>query len=133
MEKDLSHLKAFAPARTAGLIGTVDGFQGGEADLVVLSLVRNNARVGARALGFLRDRRRINVAISRAMSQLVIVGSRSFLREAVRGVNPDGSDQHELAFLTAILDKIDVLRGQSRPDGTPLVTVVAPGWSRSSR
>ena len=133
MEKDLSHLKAFKPARTAGFVGTVDGFQGGEADLVVLSLVRNNARVGARALGFLRDRRRINVAISRAMSQLVIVGSRSFLREAVRGVNPDGSEQHELAFLTAILDKIDALRGQSRPDGTPLATVVTPGWSRPSR
>jgi hypothetical protein len=63
----------------------------------------------------------------------VIVGSFSFLREAVRGVNPDGSDQHELAFLTAILDKIDVLRGQSRPDGTPLATLVAPGWSRSAR
>lgn len=132
LESELSHLKQFAPVRTAGFVGTVDSFQGSEADLVVLSLVRNNARVGSSAVGFLRDRRRMNVAISRAMSQLVIVGSLSFLREAVRGVNPDNQD-HELSFLTAVLDMIKSLQGQRRPDGTPLATVLTPQWSRSRR
>lgn len=132
LDGELSHLKQFEPVRTAGFVGTVDSFQGSEADLVVLSLVRNNARVGTSALGFLRDRRRLNVAISRAKSQLVIVGSLSFLREAVRGVNPDGDGKHELSFLTAVLNKIDDLKHQQRADGTALATVIAPGWSRSS-
>jgi len=132
MNGELSHLKQFEPARIAGFVGTVDSFQGSEADLVVLSLVRNNSRVGMSALGFLRDRRRLNVAISRAKSQLVIVGSLSFLREAVRGVNPDGNEAHQLSFLTPVLNKIEALRGQHRADGTALATLVSPGWSRPS-
>jgi hypothetical protein len=119
----LSHLKYFNPARPGGLVGTVDSFQGSEADLVVLSLVRNNPRVGGAALGFLRDRRRINVALSRAMSQLVIVGSLSFLREAVRGVNPD-EEEHDLSFFTDILNTIEALTVERRKDGVPLATVM---------
>jgi len=82
-------------------VGTVDSFQGSEADLVIVSLVRNNPRAGGAALGFLRDRRRINVALSRAKWQLVLVGSLDFLKEAVRGVNPD-DEPHDLSFLTQI-------------------------------
>lgn len=119
----LSHLKHFHPAGPGGFVGTVDSFQGSEADLVVLSLVRNNPRVGGSALGFLRDRRRINVALSRAMSQLVIVGSLSFLREAVRGVNPD-EEEHDLSFFTEILNNIQALTQQRRKDGIPLATII---------
>jgi AAA domain len=96
-------------------VGTVDSFQGNEADLVILSLVRNNAGSGARALGFLRDKRRMNVALSRAKSKLVIVGSLSFLCEAVRGVNPDAVT-HDLSFLTTVVDTIKELE-RVTPDG----------------
>ena len=44
-------------------VDTVDAFQGREADLVLYSMVRNNSE---RNLGFLRDERRMNVALSRA-------------------------------------------------------------------
>ncbi|MBD9509920.1 AAA family ATPase [Ensifer sp. ENS10] len=113
----LAHLGGFVPAATNGAwANTVDGFQGNEADIVILSLVRNNSGSGVSALGFLRDRRRWNVALSRAKSKLVIVGSLAFLREAVRGVNPDGLD-HDLAFLTSVDEVINELLERPCGDG----------------
>lgn len=110
---DLAHLGGFVPAAMDGTwANTVDGFQGNEADIVILSLVRNNSGSGVSALGFLRDRRRWNVALSRAKSKLVIVGSLAFLREAVRGVNPDGLE-HDLSFLTTIDEVIHELLERS--------------------
>ncbi|MHB8147596.1 MAG: AAA domain-containing protein [Vulcanimicrobiaceae bacterium] len=56
-------------------IGTVDSYQGKENPIVILSLVRSN---DIRDIGYLRDSRRINVAVSRAMERLIIVGDMSF-------------------------------------------------------
>jgi superfamily I DNA and/or RNA helicase len=56
--------------------GTVDGFQGQEADLVYISLVRSNERSD---IGFLRDIRRMNVAITRAKKRLVLIGDSATL------------------------------------------------------
>ena len=53
-------------------VGTVDGFQGQERDMIVISLVRDNAEG---QIGFLRDLRRMNVAITRARMKLIIVGN----------------------------------------------------------
>jgi superfamily I DNA and/or RNA helicase len=123
--RELSHLDSFRAVRSNGaFVGTVDSFQGSEADVVILSLVRNNAMTGGRALGFLRDRRRMNVALSRAKSQLIIVGSLSFLREAVRGVNPD-AETHDLSFLTEIVDAIEDLKIRKRGN-LPLATFLSP-------
>lgn len=130
---EFKHLKEFAPARPGGeFVGTVDSFQGSEADLVIISLVRNNGRAGARALGFLRDRRRMNVALSRAKHQLVVVGSMKFLREAVRGVNPDDIEVHDLSFLVTVVDTVTSLAKRTRGDGVPLASIVTPEslWSR---
>ncbi|WP_210212577.1 AAA domain-containing protein [Mesorhizobium sp. M4A.F.Ca.ET.050.02.1.1] len=63
-------------------IGTVDSYQGKENPIVILSLVRNNAlgptEAGLKRIkeGFLTTPNRINVAASRAMDRLVIVGAR---------------------------------------------------------
>ena len=53
-------------------VGTVDGFQGQERDVIVISLVRDNAEGN---IGFLRDLRRMNVAITRARMKIIIVGN----------------------------------------------------------
>ena len=58
-------------------IATVDSFQGRECDVVVYSTVRSNPE---RRIGFLKDYRRINVALSRARHQLLIIGDDFMMR-----------------------------------------------------
>jgi superfamily I DNA and/or RNA helicase len=53
-------------------VGTVDGFQGQERDVIVISLVRDNVDG---SIGFLHDLRRMNVAMTRARMKLIIVGN----------------------------------------------------------
>ena len=55
-------------------VKTIDGFQGQESDIVIVSLVRSN---GKNDIGFLKDYRRFNVAITRAKCQVVVVGDSS--------------------------------------------------------
>ncbi|KAJ3918394.1 P-loop containing nucleoside triphosphate hydrolase protein [Lentinula edodes] len=55
-------------------IGTVDGMQGREKDAVVISLVRSNDK---REVGFLKEKRRLNVAMTRAKRHLCVVGDSS--------------------------------------------------------
>jgi len=52
-------------------INTIDGFQGQERDAIIISLVRSN---DAGIIGFLSDERRLNVAMTRARKNLVIIG-----------------------------------------------------------
>ncbi|KAF3273633.1 hypothetical protein TWF970_008991 [Orbilia oligospora] len=58
-------------------VGTVGFFQGREKDIIILDLVRANSDPG-RLIGFLRESRRLNVAVSRACIHLVVVGRRSW-------------------------------------------------------
>lgn len=64
------------PYRQLISINTVDGFQGQERDIIVISLVRSNQQG---QVGFLRDLRRMNVAITRARMKLILVGDRDTL------------------------------------------------------
>ncbi|WP_329428900.1 AAA domain-containing protein [Streptosporangium sp. NBC_01495] len=57
-------------------VGTVDSFQGGERDLVVYGFTRSN---DGHEVGFLKELRRLNVAVSRARRQLVLVGDTATL------------------------------------------------------
>ncbi|MFF0247669.1 DEAD/DEAH box helicase [Streptosporangium sandarakinum] len=66
-------------AEVADNVGTVDSFQGGERDLVVYAFTRSNPRG---EVGFLRELRRLNVAVSRARRQLVLVGDAATLTAA---------------------------------------------------
>ena len=99
---------------------------------MIVSLVRNNPRVGLGALGFLRERRRLNVMLSRAKHKLFLVGSLSFLEEAARGVNPDGSE-HELLFLQQMAAEIRSLAQEERFAGVRLASIIPPGTLRASR
>ena len=61
----------FKPYRSLISVNTVDGFQGQERDVILISLVRSNDEG---QIGFLRDLRRMNVAITRARMKLIILG-----------------------------------------------------------
>ncbi|MBQ3731728.1 MAG: AAA family ATPase [Muribaculaceae bacterium] len=61
----------FKPFRHLITVNTVDGFQGQERDVILISLVRAN---DAGQIGFLRDLRRMNVAMTRARMKLFILG-----------------------------------------------------------
>ncbi len=104
---ELSNLSGFA--RAVGgeeFHGTVDSFQGDQADLVAVSLVRNNWHsIPAKALGFLRDDRRMNVLLSRAKWKLIVVGSLRFYESVVATSKslPDA----DIGFLERFLRSLD--------------------------
>jgi len=72
---EFPNLKAFADLIT---IDTVDGFQGQERDLMLISLTRSNE---SGEIGFLADERRMNVAITRAKRKLILIGDSSTLAQ----------------------------------------------------
>jgi len=72
----VAEIRGNLPEKYRDNVRTVDGFQGKEADFILLSLVRSNKRTGSsRRWGFFRDPRRINVALSRAREGLVVISS----------------------------------------------------------
>jgi superfamily I DNA and/or RNA helicase len=93
------NLRAFAELIT---IDTVDGFQGQERDLMLISLTRSNDRG---EIGFLSDKRRLNVALTRAKRKLIVVGDSSTLAQhaffdaLLRYVEENGSYKSVWEFL----------------------------------
>jgi len=69
-------------------IGTVDRFQGMESPIVIVSLV--SSPKGNKPTSFVKEFRRINVALSRAQSLLVIVGSAQTFRSVDVKIDHDG-------------------------------------------
>ena len=74
LRQQLRKREFFKPFRHLISVNTVDGFQGQERDIIVISLVRSNDEG---QIGFLRDLRRMNVAITRARMKLIIMGNAS--------------------------------------------------------
>lgn len=68
--------KVLKPFRHQITINSVDGFQGQERDVIIISLVRSNEEGN---IGFLRELRRMNVAMTRAKMKLFIIGNVSTL------------------------------------------------------
>lgn len=66
-------------------VDTVDAYQGKENRIVVISLVRSNAE---NQMGHVRSKNRINVALSRAMDRLIIVGSASMFGSSKNPLKP---------------------------------------------
>lgn len=82
---------------------TVDSFQGNQADIVVLSLVRNNLQPQEEKIGFLKDASRLNVMLSRAKRLLVICGSWEFFYKATRyAVSEADSTWHWMQVLKTL-------------------------------
>lgn len=77
-------------------ISTIDSFQGQEKEIVILSLVRSNSEA---TIGFLKDYRRMNVALTRAKEQLFVIGDSSTI----------GQDPFYALFLE-YMDEIDGYR-----------------------
>ncbi len=70
--------KALEAEGIAGIeVKSVDGFQGTEKEVILISLVRSNI---ARSIGFVSDSRRLNVAMTRAKSKLIMIGDSRTLR-----------------------------------------------------
>lgn len=128
MHGRLANIAGFRPGTNAsGFESTVDSFQGSEADVVVVSLVRNNDHVGRKALGILRDRRRMNVLLSRAKWKLVIVGSMEFLRVQGRTYRRYSEDDRSSpVFLGRMIETFDRLSRETLADNrTPKFTLVS--------
>ncbi|MFF7985988.1 AAA domain-containing protein [Streptomyces sp. NPDC007901] len=86
---------------------TVDSFQGNQADVVAISLVRNNLEQPGQGLGFLDDPGRMNVLLSRAERLLILVGSWDFFTYQVQSVQLADTSQPLWSFkrIVTLLDE----------------------------
>ena len=95
LKKLIKKYEFFKPYRRLISVNTVDGFQGQERDVILISLVRSNDEG---QIGFLKDLRRMNVAMTRARMKLIILGNKDTMTkhpfykklwEYVEGFNND--------------------------------------------
>ena len=95
LKKLIKKYEFFKPYRRLISVNTVDGFQGQERDVILISLVRSNDEG---QIGFLKDLRRMNVAMTSARMKLIILGNKDTMTkhpfykklwEFVEGLNND--------------------------------------------
>ncbi len=96
LKKLIKKYEFFKPYRRLISVNTVDGFQGQERDVILISLVRSNDEG---QIGFLKDLRRMNVAMTRARMKLIILG------------NKDTMTKHP--FYKKLWEYIEALQGKS--------------------
>ena len=77
LRQQIRKREEFRPFRQVISVNTVDGFQGQERDIILISLVRSNNNG---QIGFLSDLRRMNVAMTRARMKLIIFGDKDTLQ-----------------------------------------------------
>lgn len=112
--QEIENLRDFSkPDDSTSFCSTVDAFQGAEADLTIISLVRNNSdSYPLSALGILLDSRRMNVLLSRAKHQLVIVGSYEFIKHWAKKIQHEEVSKGNLRnkFLVMLVEKLENLK-----------------------
>eukprot|EP00934_Nitzschia_sp_Nitz4_P003179 Nitzschia sp. Nitz4//scaffold57_size113557//16663//21714//NITZ4_003983-RA/size113557-snap-gene-0.45-mRNA-1//-1//CDS//3329554822//3169//frame0 len=102
----------FAGWRKKGLeVSTIDRYQGRDKPVVILSFVRSNA--GGKAGKLLQDKRRLNVALTRAKYKLIMVGSFSTLKSGSAPLRPllgrlNSKGGHRLLLPENALDCYDI-------------------------
>lgn len=77
LRQQIRKREEFRPFRQVISVNTVDGFQGQERDIILISLVRSNENG---QIGFLSDLRRMNVAMTRARMKLIVFGDKDTLQ-----------------------------------------------------
>jgi len=113
-------------------VHTVDSFQGNEADLVIISLVRNNERTEPNsALGFLKRRERTNVMLSRAQRLLVLVGSWEFFwRHTTILAEEAGDDERSLIKAISFIEEQFINQNAIRVNYQHIVSSAQIGGSK---
>lgn len=129
LEKDIQHTSLYnfsPPDDKTSFCSTVDGFQGSEADLVIVSLVRNNDMgYEGNALGFLTDSRRMNVLLSQARYQLIIVGSYQFIKAWAEKISKSPTTDN--AFLPELILWLESFRKEKQFTIIPLDLILSTG------
>ncbi len=98
LRQQIRKREEFRPFRQVISVNTVDGFQGQERDIIIISLVRSNDNG---QIGFLSDLRRMNVAMTRARMKLIIFGDKAtlqhhtFYRKLIQYVDEVTKDEKE--------------------------------------
>jgi len=93
-------------------VSTVDGFQGREKEVIILTLVRSNPM---KEIGFLSDVRRLNVAITRPKRLLIVIGDSQtvtchpFISQIFKSINGKGS-------VLNVRDIIEIVKGRGESD-----------------
>ena len=98
LRQQIRKREEFRPFRQVISVNTVDGFQGQERDIIIISLVRSNDNG---QIGFLSDLSRMNVAMTRARMKLIIFGDKAtlqhhtFYRKLIQYVDEVTKDEKE--------------------------------------
>ena len=87
-------LKRVLPA--GARVGTVDKFQGQEAEAVIISMATSSGEYLPRNIEFLYSKNRFNVAVSRARSLAVLVASPKLLEVELRDAGADGAGEYDV-------------------------------------
>ena len=106
----VDQIRSILPVNYRNKVKTVDGYQGKEADFIILSLVRNNKRTGSsRRWGFFRDPRRINVALSRAREGLLVISS----VEQIKNTDWSEGEGQLSKFVDSVIESGQIVTGGS--------------------
>jgi DNA replication ATP-dependent helicase Dna2 len=115
--------------RSRVVCSTVERFQGQEREVVVLSLTSSHIRYLARLAGFVFDPHRLNVAISRARTKVIILGSRKALVSAIESgetSDPDAPFARGFEVFRRILDAAHLVDGGAIPRVMPSEAGLVP-------